>query len=147
MKEFTKPYLTPEKQIEKISARGLKIDNIELTVNYLRNIGYYRLSGYWYPIRENEIEINKPEESKLTKLDQFQEGATFSNVISIYNYDKNLRMLLLNALEIIEVTIKTDVALQLGQYNIWAYRDSEYFNLKFTKKINNFFLERVLKFS
>lgn len=44
-----KPWISMEKQLSLLKSRGLLIDNEHAAMNYLSRIGYYRLSGYWYP--------------------------------------------------------------------------------------------------
>jgi abortive infection bacteriophage resistance protein len=131
MVKFTKPYLTVEQQIAKLKDKGMVIDDLAFAEECLKNIGYYRLSGYWYPMLKYNVELNENNKKEYTKLEEFQKGVSFEDVINIYSYDKKLRILLLNVLESIETTIKTDFALELGQYNPWSYRDSNYFSTKF----------------
>lgn len=132
MERFTKPYLTVEQQLEKVQGRGLVVNDRDYAIHSLKNIGYYRLSGYWYPARKNQIIANPNGKDIVIKLDEFNNGTTFSSIIDIYSYDKKLRMLFLEVLEIIESAIKTDIALHLGKYDPWAYRDISYFNNYFT---------------
>ena len=51
MKPFSKPYLTVPAQIALLKARGLTITDDGRATAALERIGYYRLSGYWYPLR------------------------------------------------------------------------------------------------
>lgn len=44
---FNKPALTISQQITKLQSRGLIINGTVLAENALRNLNYYRLSGYW----------------------------------------------------------------------------------------------------
>jgi abortive infection bacteriophage resistance protein len=55
MKAYNKPYLTIEQQIEKLHLRGLVVSDGSLAAHALCNIGYYRLSGYWYPMRQSHL--------------------------------------------------------------------------------------------
>jgi len=146
MEKFTKPYLTVEQQIAKLKDKGMVIDDIAFAEECLKNIGYYRLSGYWYPMLKYKVELNADGKKVYTKLEGFQENVSFRDVINIYSYDKKIRILLLNVLESIEAIVKTDFALELGQHDRWAYREPKYFNTKFvsgetsqfTKFIENF---------
>ena len=51
MTQPVKPFTTIEEQIDVLTARGLVLDKTAAT-QWLRSVGYYRLSGYWYPYRE-----------------------------------------------------------------------------------------------
>ena len=47
-----KPYRTISENIASLQERGLTTDPAEAT-QWLTSVGYYRLSGYWYPIRQD----------------------------------------------------------------------------------------------
>ena len=47
-----KPWKSVAEQLAILKDRGLQVDNEPVALNYLARIGYYRLSGYWYPMRE-----------------------------------------------------------------------------------------------
>lgn len=67
--------------------------------NYLLNIGYHRLSAYIYPFY------------KSPKGDlKLKEGTTFEQVLTLYRFDKKLRILLFNEIEKIEVAIRSVLA-------------------------------------
>jgi len=133
MTQYTKPFLTIEQQIALITSRGLLVSDNDFAVDCLRNIGYYRLSGYWYPLRKSSIVTNPDGSEDRFVQDEYREGATFDNVIQIYTYDKHLRLLLLDVLERIEIALRTDVTLQLGQYSPWAYREPQYLDQRFVQ--------------
>lgn len=67
--------------------------------NYLMNIGYNRLSAYIYPFYKS------PKRDLVLK-----EGTTFEQVLTLYRFDKKLRILLFNEIEKIEVPIRTVLA-------------------------------------
>lgn len=55
-----KSWHTFEQQLSILQDRGLIIEGFERSKHYFSCIGYYRLSGYWYPFRhqsalENEM--------------------------------------------------------------------------------------------
>ena len=49
---YNKPWLSIEEQLDKLQAHGLAVTDEQRAEQALRRIGYYRLSGYWYPFRE-----------------------------------------------------------------------------------------------
>ena len=67
MKPFSKPYLPVPAQIALLKGRGLTITDDARATAALERIGYYRLSGYWYPLRTSTI-TNPGEESGCTLL-------------------------------------------------------------------------------
>lgn len=50
--EIAKPWKSYEEQLDLLISRGLVVTDRSRALDYLQRIGYYRLSGYWYPFRE-----------------------------------------------------------------------------------------------
>ena len=67
--------------------------------SYLLNIGYHRLSAYIFPFYKS------PKSNLILK-----EGTTFEQVLTLYHFDKKLRILLFNEIEKIEVAIRSVLA-------------------------------------
>ena len=67
--------------------------------NYLMNIGYHRLSAYIYPFYKS------PKDDMVLK-----DGTTFKQALTLYRFDKKLRILLFNEIEKIEVAIRSILA-------------------------------------
>ena len=65
----------------------------------MMNIGYHRLSAYIYPF------YKRPKSELVLK-----EGITFEQVLTLYRFDKKLRILLFNEIEKIEVAIRSVLA-------------------------------------
>ena len=93
--KMLKPFKTIQEQIEILKSRGLIIENETAAKSFLLENNYYRISGYSLTLRTNDI---------------FHEGATFENIIDIYNFDHELRHILLKYTEIIEVKLKSAFA-------------------------------------
>ena len=110
--------------------RGLIITDRDKALKYLERIGYYRLSGYWYPFRKESTFLDK-------KSDEFFEFATFEQVINLYIFDKKLRLLVIDAIERIEMAIRVDVAYILGVNNGLAYLEIKELHGKFSKQVIN----------
>lgn len=110
---YDKPWLSLDDQIARVESRGMT-DAHEYAMEFAR-IGYYRLSGYWYPFR-------KPAPGTTDKrLDEFVEGARFEHVMRLYRYDDRLRAALYSALSKIEVAIRVKVGYVLGRRDAFAY--------------------------
>lgn len=111
-----KAYKTIEEQIELLRSRGLKIDNEEQAKQFLLTNNYYRISGYSLTLRKDDV---------------FSPNASFQNIMDIYNFDYELRHILLKYLEIIEVTFKSIYTYEftkkhggLGYLNVSLFSDS-----------------------
>jgi abortive infection bacteriophage resistance protein len=97
MKYLKKP-LTLEQQADQLIARGLVADRQPL-ISRLRAVNYYRLTGYLYPYRVRDASNNP--------TDQFIAGTNLDAVWRRYNFDRRLRILLLDAIERIEVAVRS----------------------------------------
>ena len=76
---FTKQFESSENLVDLLESRGLQICDRNKAIQYLDNIGYYRLSAYMYPL------LKMPKTSHL-----YKEGSTFKKVMMLYRFDKKL---------------------------------------------------------
>jgi len=91
--EYTKKPLSFEKQADQLIQRGLDGDR-DTIIKRLRDVNYYRLSAYWYPYRN-------PNNNTLNK------NACFETIWDRYVFDRQLRLLVMDAIERIEISIRT----------------------------------------
>ncbi|WP_196237311.1 Abi family protein [Bradyrhizobium elkanii] len=94
---FDKPPLSIPAQRELLSGRGLLVEDEAHVEHYLNFIGYFRLSGYLRFF----VDPTDPANEK------FVDGTKFQNALDLYVFDRKLRVLLLDALERIEISIKS----------------------------------------
>jgi len=115
--KFTKSFLTYEQQADLLLARGLQGDRTTL-ISHLQSVSYFRLSGYWHLFR-------KPDPARRgTKLDDFAPDATVERVWDRYVFDRRLRLLVMDALERIEVDARTRLAyLHSEKHGPFGYAD------------------------
>ena len=130
MKPYTKPYLSVTEQISLLRSRRLLVTDGVRAAAALARIGYHRLSGYWYPFRTSSA--GKPGEPASVG-DNFRPGTEFGQVLDLYVFDKKLRILTLDAIERVEIALRTDIALLLGKRSPVAHRDARYLHSSFTK--------------
>lgn len=95
---YSKPALSLTEQLEKLKARGLIIDDESKAVHYLSNISYYRLRAYTYPFQDND-DPDHP----------FVQPISFEEIINLYVFDRRLRLLVFNAIEKIEIALRTKI--------------------------------------
>jgi abortive infection bacteriophage resistance protein len=117
-----KPWFNYKNQIKRLKNRNLIISNKKKAQKKLSNIGYYRLSGYWYVFRKKE---------QGTITNNFIDGTSFQDVMKLYTFDKKLRLLVLDALERIEISLRVDLSYYLGKKDILAYKDNTFFTSDF----------------
>lgn len=96
--KFTKPATSLADQVQRLKARGLIVTDDAAAQRLLENVGYYRLSGYAYPFLS-------PSTRKA-----FKPGATFEQVARLYEFDRELRLLVADAIERIEVSVRARIA-------------------------------------
>lgn len=115
---YTKPAKTYVEQLEILKKRGLKIESADKVSHLLKVFSYYRLSGYWHPLLE---------EPKANHIFKF--GADFQTSFRVYQFDTELRLLILKELEKIEIAIRSQMTYILSHNkNIFWYTDTQYFS-------------------
>ena len=102
--KFDKPPLTVAQKIALLQSRGLSIGDEAQAAHCLTHLNYYRLTGYWLPFEET----HSPH--------RFKPGTRFEDIINVYSFDRALRLLLLDAIERIEVSLRTQWAYQLAHH-------------------------------
>ncbi|WP_299064686.1 Abi family protein [uncultured Polaribacter sp.] len=113
---FTKNALTVAEQVSQLQERGLVIKHPHIAEKYLLNISYYRLGEYWYVMQQDkEKHIFKP-------------NSKFEDVIALYNFDAELRLLLFGVIEKIEISLRTKLIYHLShEINPWWFQNFELF--------------------
>ncbi|HEX2939987.1 MAG TPA: Abi family protein [Rhodopila sp.] len=94
---FNKPPLSLPDQIRLLVSRGLTVNNTAYATHYLTHIGYYRLSGYTLPF---QIGGSGPDRH------DFKPGVTFEDILDRYVFDRKLRLLVMDAVERIEISVR-----------------------------------------
>ncbi len=129
-----KPWRSFADQLQQLQGRGLQVGNPAAAIDYLERLGYYRLSGYWYPLRVIDPAASMAQR-RAVRLDGFAPGSRFEDVVRLYVFDKKLRLLALDALERIEMAVRVDVAHLLGQRDPRAHENPACLHGNFAKKL------------
>lgn len=110
-----RPY-TIEEQINQLQERGLIINDPELAKHYLSQVSYYRLAGYWWSMQSDKAQhIFKP-------------NSRFEDVVSLYNFDRELRLLLFDVIEKIEISVRTKLIYHLShEHGPWWFQNTDLF--------------------
>lgn len=101
--------------------RGLVGTDASKANEHLEHLGYDRLNLYWQPFQQRVPDPNNPK--KPLRFDQFDGDAEFRHAVDLYLFDKQLRLLFLDALKRIEVALRVDLAHAPGKRNVWTHRD------------------------
>lgn len=125
--QYSKPWLSLPDQLALLKSRGLLVKDEAAAIECLHRNGYYRLSAYWYPFRE--IVAGQ-------RTDQFLPDSYFEDAIALYVFDKNLKLLLLNGLERIEIAVRVEMALLLGKRDRFALSNPNIFHPNFVSRLD-----------
>ncbi|MDO4666195.1 MAG: Abi family protein [Actinomycetaceae bacterium] len=109
-------------QIEILRARGMNVDEPQ-AVQWLTNVGYYRLSAYWYPARL--IGDTGGRGDTLTA------DISFADAANLYEADRKLRTLIYDGLERIEVALRARLSAQICSEDPLRYQKREAFRQDF----------------
>lgn len=137
---YTKPHMPVRDQVVLLQQRGLEITDVAKAEAALVRIGYYRLSEYWHPMRQVAPAVQG---QPLTLLHIFQAGARFSDAADLYVFDKRLRLLMLDAIERIEVALRVWCAHTLGARDPYIHRDWRALDPDFVAKDHANWLSRI----
>lgn len=115
---FLKPSLSVDRQIDLLQKRGMMFPDRARAKHYLTHINYYRLRAYWMPF-----------ESASGDDHVFAPGTSFDTVLAIYVFDRELRLLLLDAIERVEISLRTTFAQHLAdRYGAFAHDQAGLFS-------------------
>lgn len=94
----------------------MEVLNRERAKRYLAHLNYYRLAAYWLPYEQDH------------PTHTFKPGTTFDLVLEHYIFDRELRLLVMDAIERIEVSLRTRWAYHLSHtYGPHAHLRKELF--------------------
>src|SRR5699024_3783427 len=103
-----KVYRSYDEQVEILAERAMRIHDRHWAVTRLREVSYYRLSGYWYPFRMMRADGNG-------RADRFFPGSDLHDVVALYDFDARLRSSAFAVLAPIELSIRARLGHELGK--------------------------------
>jgi abortive infection bacteriophage resistance protein len=116
--KYNKPPLSVDQQVDLLVSRGMIIPDRGRAARYLTYINYYRLRAYWLPF-ETPMAVGEH---------RFRAGTEFEHALSLYIFDRKFRLLVLEAIERVEVAFRTRFAYIIGnRYGSHAYLDANLF--------------------
>ena len=93
--KYEVPFMAIDQQVNQLVQDGMEGDP-EVIASRLSSVSYHRLGGYWSPFRQPD--------------GRFVAGTVFENVWRHYVFDRQLRVLVMDALERFEVSFRTQLA-------------------------------------
>jgi abortive infection bacteriophage resistance protein len=120
MSRFNKPVLTITGHITQWEERGLTITDRPRAERYLSAISYYRLSAYSLPFQKGNPDHH------------FLSGVEFEDILGLYVFDRKLRLLILDAIERVEVALRARMTNVLAaNHGAHAYLDRKVFDTRY----------------
>lgn len=135
MAEYTKPWLSIDDQLDKLESRGVDASDRQAGSRLLRAVGYYRVTGYLYPLRESEPYFDQQGRQRARILSNYRPGATLEYAEALIDFDRRLRMLVLDGVERIEISLRTQLGYVLGRQSAFAHLDPANFVNAFTDPV------------
>jgi len=89
-------------QIALLKQRGMLFKDKSSAYNILKNISYYRLKGYWWDMQADYT------------LHTFKPNTYFEDKRDRYTFDRHLRLILFDAIERIEIALRTKMIYHLS---------------------------------
>lgn len=100
---YQKPTASTQELIAKLRQRGLLIEDECEAERALTFIGYFRISGYCLPY----YQVTQERKPMLVQPKVFTEGTTLKDVICLYEFDRKLRLIVLEQIQKIEIGLRT----------------------------------------
>ncbi|MDR0738527.1 MAG: Abi family protein [Prevotellaceae bacterium] len=94
---------TIAEQITLLKSRGMLMKDEQKAAFYLGHISYFRLKGYWWDMQTDRT-------SHI-----FAPNSYFEDIIARYNFDRQLRLILFDAIEFIEIALRAKLIYHLSQ--------------------------------
>lgn len=114
-------------QISLLRQRGMCVSNLTKAVHFLSNVNFYRFRGYLEPFVDPQATGSQP---------AFRQGTTFETVVERYEFDTQLRAMLLGAFNRVEVSLRTQWTYHLT-YTLgggtYSHQNSGLFSNGYTK--------------
>ena len=130
---YDKKSISLREQIQQLQSRGLAITDEQAAEHHLRNISYYRLAGYWWPMQSDKVNH------------VFKPRSRFEDVIALYSFDSDLRLLVFKAIERIEIGLRTRMINHLSdEIDPWWFENEAIFTNPNAFKTNLKSLDREL---
>jgi abortive infection bacteriophage resistance protein len=98
---YSKPALSPADLLAHLRSRGLVVADPVRALQALEHVGYYRLLIYMRPLQEGHPKT-------------FIAGAAFDDILALYEFDRELRLLCLDGIERVEVALRAAIVCQVA---------------------------------
>lgn len=116
---YQKQFKTFDEQLTLLKQRKLNISNDSFVLSKLQRINYYRLSAYFLPFKHSQ---------NTAKKDDFLDDTSFEDIIRLYYFDSELRKIIFEAIESIEIYFRTQITYSHAfRYESFGYLEKDNF--------------------
>lgn len=127
-----KEYKSSEYLVDYLKTKGVKVNNYEMAINNLNNYTYFGTVNAYRDI--------------FIKDGKYIEGVSFEEIMALYFFDRNLKMIFLKYALEIETLMKSYISSIIGErYGIKDYLKKENFDERKSDELYTVFEEGVLK--
>ncbi len=119
---MVKPWQSIDEQLILLKDRDMIISDDNKVKYYLSTVGYTRLMGYAYPLRE--LKPYDQRQGYSCRKDVFEEGANFETVVQLYKFDNRLKELCFRIIKKIELKLRFALVDTLGKEDPCFYFNS-----------------------
>lgn len=123
---FDKRHLEFDALVAYMQDAGLTVTDPIATERVLSIVGYHRLGGYRYPLRQLLRVDEQVPEWHQWRADTYFPGASFDDVLALSNFDDDLRVLLTEGLMDFEVSLRNAIGHVLGRRTLLDYMDPSF---------------------
>jgi len=114
---YTKQPLDYPLIIQQLKERGLHFKDLSYALQQLSNISYFRIANYLRPFEVDSISH------------RFKPNCYFEDALSVYYFDKKLRLLIFSAIQSIEIALRSKMIHYISlQYGAFWFASSELAN-------------------
>ncbi|MFJ4375935.1 Abi family protein [Pseudomonas japonica] len=121
MRPFQKPAIDVHEQLLLLKQRGLNVQNDERAKCFLEAVSFFRLTPYMRPFQ-------RPDDAEHG----FRDNACLKDLTRLYDFDRRLRLLVMDALERVEVAIRACLSNHMASaHGAHWYLERELFQTSF----------------
>lgn len=108
---YTKSPLSITDQVALLKTRGLHFDDEVVATKFLSEVSYFRFVQYLRPMEADK------------RLHTFKPNSKFEDAVALYNFDTQLRCLMFEAIQGIEIALRTKVNHEFSMHHgaFWFY--------------------------
>lgn len=123
MSQFFKPAISPKEQIQLLLDRGLNIGDQDKALSFISSVSFFRLSPYMRPFQKDNDQHT------------FHVKVEFKQLAELYDFDRRLRLLVMDAIERAEIAVRASISNYMGVvYGAHWYLDSTKYTRQYKHK-------------